>query len=626
MLLNRILARGRSDDGGFALAAVLGVMLVVALLSVTVLTVSVSSTAFSTSTRASVQSRAAAQSGIDAAWASVSTGSFPCSVSSTDPAFSATLTYSDGSGATLPCSGTASGTPATAKVVSVGTAGSRGVGASDGDRATANAVFTITVTTTGAALGYAIFSDSGFALKNKVSLNDSTDGTDDASLYSNGTVTCSTQLDIQGSITVQGDVTFSDTCTTLGTVWSGGNVTLGNSSSLDGDVYAAGTGTMTLANSSHVGGSVITNGAVVMSDGSGVTTCPSSATSSAVCGTVAALGGGIATSNGATIGGSAYARDGISLTGSGNTASPLVGGDLVATSGGLGASQTPSVAIGGSVRVGTTVSGVTSSNVGNAVGSCQGGTTSPFARCTGALTIPAPNPASALPATLGYPTTSMVNKPPREQLPQIASSASALTAWTGWTKRVFSGATACSDAMSFLGGPWSGAQLLVVSGCPGPLTWGNNSTLSLKGDLAIMSATGFDASQNIVVGSADGASHQLEWIVPSDAPGISWNAVAGTSPTQYTPSCNPAPGPSITTGGGNTTVNDGVRWFMYSPCTVSIGGSVTGFKGQIYGGTVTYPNNSGLQFAQVSVPGAAYPNGQQPTTTTSAVVSSRYAG
>jgi hypothetical protein len=59
---------------------------------------------------------------------------------------------------------------------------------------------------------------------------------------------------------------------------------------------------------------------------------------------------------------------------------------------------------------------------------------------------------------------------------------------------------------------------------------------------------------------------------------------------------------------------------------VSIGGTVSGFKGQIYGGTVTYPNNSALQFAQVSVPGAAYPNGQQPVTTTSAVVSSRYAG
>jgi hypothetical protein len=114
--------------------------------------------------------------------------------------------------------------------------------------------------------------------------------------------------------------------------------------------------------------------------------------------------------------------------------------------------------------------------------------------------------------------------------------------------------------------------------------------------------------------------------VPSDAPGIGWNAVAGTSPTQYTPVCNPAPGPGITTGGGNTTVNNGVRWFMYSPCSVTIGGSVTGFKGQIYGGTVTYPNNSGLQMAQLSVPGAAYPNGQQPVTTTSAVVSSRYAG
>jgi hypothetical protein len=138
-----------------------------------------------------------------------------------------------------------------------------------------------------------------------------------------------------------------------------------------------------------------------------------------------------------------------------------------------------------------------------------------------------------------------------------------------------------------------------------------------------MSATGFDAAQNITVGSADGSPHQLEWIVPSDGPGISWNPVGGTSPVQYSPSCTAAGG-SITSGGGNSTVNDGIRWFLYSPCLVSIGGVVNGFKGQIYGGTVTYPNNSALQMAPVTVPGATYPGGTAPVTTTSAVVASRF--
>ena len=624
MLLTRIRRRvDPSGDTGSALAGVLALMLVVALLSITVLAVSGSATAFATSSRASTQSRAAAQAGIDAAFARVSAGDFVCSLTSaTAPAFSVTLAYTDTSGAALPCVGTAAGSPSQATATATGTAAAPGVGATAGDSATAMATFAITQTTTGAALTYAIFSDGGFTLKNKVELTDSTSTADDASLYSNGTINCSTQLDIQGSITVQGDVTFSDTCATAGSVWSGGNVTLGQSTSLEGDLYAAGGGVLSLGNSSHVGGSIITNGAVSMTDGSGSAACAGSAVPASVCGSVVALGGGIGVSSGATIGGSAYARDAVSLTGTGSSSQPIVGKDLVSTTGGLAVSHGPATTVGGTARVAGSISGLGTPGASNVGGSCQGGT-GPFAHCTTTPTVPAPNPAIALPAGLGYPGTAVVNKPPREQLPQIASSPAALNAWTGWARRSFTGASACTDAVNYLRGPWSGPHLLLVSGCSGPLTWGNNGSLSLRGDLAIMSATGFDAAQNITIGAADGSPHQLEWIVPSDAPGITWNPVAGTSPVQYSPACTAAGG-NITTGGGSTTVNNGIKWFMYSPCTVSIGGVVNGFKGQIYGGTVTYPNNSALQMAPVTVPGATYPGGTQPVTTTSATVASRY--
>ena len=123
----------------------------------------------------------------------------------------------------------------------------------------------------------------------------------------------------------------------------------------------------------------------------------------------------------------------------------------------------------------------------------------------------------------------------------------------------------------------------------------------LKGDLAIMSTSGFaSANQFKVKSSATGTSHDLFWMVPSNGPGITWSTVAGTSPAQTAPSC---------TTGGNVVIDNQVtitdtRWFIYSPCKVEMKNTVSGFKGQIYAGSVSYPNNSALTFAKLTVPGA----------------------
>jgi hypothetical protein len=50
---------------------------------------------------------------------------------------------------------------------------------------------------------------------------------------------------------------------------------------------------------------------------------------------------------------------------------------------------------------------------------------------------------------------------------------------------------------------------------------------------------------------------------------------------------------------------------------------VSGFRGEVYGGTVIYPNNTDLTMGAMSVPGIRYPGTPAPATY-SAVVSSRF--
>lgn len=599
MLLNRL--RQVRDDSGAALAAVLGLMMVLAVVSLTVLSAALGANAFSTATRASVQSRAAAQAGLDAVFAAVSRGSFVCSASSSvAPLYTATAVYSDKTGAALGCSGgLVAGRPAKAVVTSTGTATAKGVKASNGDTATASATFAITITNPPTQLRHALFADKSVVLNNGTNLLESTAGANDSSLYTNGGITCSTQFQVQGDMVAAGDIGIANTCNVTGAIWAGGNVTISQSALLGGDVYQAGTGQMTLGNSSsHIAGSVITNGTVNFS-GSG-SACSGGA-GAAICGSVVAFGSGANTVS-APVGGSVYAAGSVA-DGSG------IAKDLLSTSGNLTGTGT----VGGTARAGGLI-GIPKANIAGSANSCDGSGTV-FPLCPGPLTFPAPNPATTLPATLGYPSgTPKVNAPLVEQLPQIGSSSSALDLWTGWTVQ----SVPCANVGTTLGSAWSGKLLLVVTGCTGPLPI---TSLQLSGDLAIMSPAGITIGNSAIIASADGARHDLLLIVPSDAPGISWSPMP-SSPAQYSPSCSTsAPAQSITTGNSGTSTD--TNWFLYSPCTVNVGGRISGFQGEIYGGTVLYPNNTDLHMWPMSVPGVAYPSAPPPATY-SAVVSSRF--
>ena len=330
-----------SEDEGMALAAVMALVVVMLLISSAIAAATISAASFTTSTRADVQSQAAADSGIDAAYAAIRGGSDVCSATSiTVPLYTVTVAYKNSSGTTLTCSGTVSGTPATAVVTSVGSAAANGLRATDGNTATvaANLTFASTTTTstatgTGPAVyGYSMasggLSGSGSVQAYNGSVPDVMVKTGDVSCSGAAAanaadlVVASGKLDLSGSCSIAGNVSSSGALTMNGATTVGGNasgssVSVSGSSRINGDVTTAGafslmgssrTGsttanTVSAANatfgSSNVLGSMWITGATTLSQstvGKNLTTKTLSNTGSTIGGTTNVVASGPGTS------------------------------------------------------------------------------------------------------------------------------------------------------------------------------------------------------------------------------------------------------------------------------------------------------------------------------------------
>jgi hypothetical protein len=322
MLLTAIRNRlgSRRDDEGAVLVSVIAIMAVLMIISITLTSAAITSTAYSTAGRAQVQSRAAAEAGIDLVWTGMQQGNFYCRLSATDPngvTYSATVDYFDAANAPLTCSGTStlSGTPARGVVNSTGKASARGVaGATSGDERSLTALFDIQVNAASVTLDKVFFSDGSYTITNSTNVLDAT-GLSRANLYSNGTIDCRTGIALQGSVYVQGDFHAHNTCIIGGTVWAGGAVTSDDQMQVLGDVYSAGGPTGSPLNVSldkaWVGGTVVANGSVSLEGSANTNYCSLAGAYAKVCGGLVSIEGGIAIRNGGKIAGNALAKNGI---------------------------------------------------------------------------------------------------------------------------------------------------------------------------------------------------------------------------------------------------------------------------------------------------------------------------
>jgi cytoskeletal protein CcmA (bactofilin family) len=192
--------------------------------------------------------------------------------------------------------------------------------------------------------------------------------------------------------------------------------------------------------------------------------------------------------------------------------------------------------------------------------------------------------------------------PPGQALPQIAFSATEQTEWTnaGYVIMPFIGTSTapCTAAKAFIASVSSGAtpagnyvvRVISTSGTPCKISYGNNSSTNVRGNLAIIT-DGAIEMQNKVVWQAVGGDRKL-FLISLYRSGL----VCSTGNYDVTTSNN---SDFLNTAG--TAVLD---VFFYSPCTVSLSNQ-NAFRGQVFGQTVNISNQVNMTFVPTIVPGVA---------------------
>jgi len=175
--------------------------------------------------------------------------------------------------------------------------------------------------------------------------------------------------------------------------------------------------------------------------------------------------------------------------------------------------------------------------------------------------------------------------PPQVPMPQLTYDQ---CAWTcppptgaGYTEVTFPN---CVLAKTFIDAMPVGDYVVRVSpACA--LSWGNNSTINVRGNLAIIT----DGSVSTV--------NQTNW----NSIGGEWT-VYFIRPYQAALNC--ASGAYDVNVSNNTGFNNGLKTFVYTPCTVNFGNNnAEGVNGQIIGGTVNITNHMTLNYVPILVPG-----------------------
>jgi hypothetical protein len=169
--------------------------------------------------------------------------------------------------------------------------------------------------------------------------------------------------------------------------------------------------------------------------------------------------------------------------------------------------------------------------------------------------------------------------PPQVPLPQLTYNPAA---WAdeGYLAVNYSN---CTLAKNFINAMPVGDYVVRVSpACA--MSWGNNSTVNVRGNLAIIT---------------DGSITTVNR--------TTWNAVGGEWTVffirPYQAGLNCASGAYNINVSNNTSIN-GLKTFVYSPCTVNFGNNnAEGVSGQIIGGTVNITNQMTLDYYPILVPG-----------------------
>ncbi|WP_319014289.1 hypothetical protein [Microcella sp.] len=270
----------RNDDRGNAMIAVVGLLAVTSMVTMTVTGATIDALGYTSLTRAGVQSNAAAEAGVDAMLAELfaddcpATGQLTVTQGAVDPALTGTAATQPFFVATIAqrvsnqaawTPGCPNGATTQIRIQSTGFASDTGVAesASAGDASAVQAVYAWTPgANTAAVTGAAVFSYGTPGLANSLELL-SFNGNSANVIVAEGNILCSNSVYVQGDIVAaNGNIQLDNTCSAGGRVWASGTVTLQGNKTIGGDVIAAGTGLTRIDPSTDIGGGIFARGEI----------------------------------------------------------------------------------------------------------------------------------------------------------------------------------------------------------------------------------------------------------------------------------------------------------------------------------------------------------------------------
>jgi hypothetical protein len=562
MLLTRLIRTARSDDRGAALASVMSLMLLGALLSVLILSSVVASISSTTAVRATVQSEASAQAGVDTALASVVSGNCVSSYTSTAvPKYTVSVSYTTSPTLSTPGLTWIAGCPTAAapfmKLTSTGTAAAPAVGRINGGNTEAveaiysRPVSTATIVASGPAI-YAYSSEEFGGSGTLVSL----DGSNDADvMVKTGDVVCSGGAAAKGDFVVnEGNLTLSGSCGVTGNVWASGS----------------GKGIVALSGGVQVGGNVVGNGLTISSGkvgGSVWTTGATTINSATIGGGVTVTANNFVTGGSNKIGGNLWASGSAEVTNGDDVKGNATAQTLKLSGGNIGSSGSNEAWSRGDVT-GVTWFTIKAHLTAKSVpsGMNAGG---------GITVVPAgPGAGGVAPAA---PTSPVV--------PNWINFAYNTADWPGYTVATIS--TCTYATMSAAIATFSGGKGIIdARGCSVPINFSSYQKLALSNDTAIISTKGFtfDGSAGFTASTAV----DLFLITPDT-----------TVESPARPSC---PSGSQVDIGGGFTIDSKISTIIYTPCHIGIGSGIN-FYGQLFGGETQISGAAKLFYTTVGLPG-----------------------
>ncbi|TFB75945.1 hypothetical protein E3O06_04745 [Cryobacterium glaciale] len=221
-----VVQNGASTERGSALMAVIGVMGVLIVITLTLTTATLYSLDFTRSTRASVQSVAAAESGVSAAQLSLTQGICRPNYTRASPQFTAEVAYSLSSSDDVWVAGCPAASVAAVRVRVVSTGSALTGPASDQTRIEAIFEYESAAPTGVQPSGAAMYLYGGVVFMNNADLLVAKSGRA-AIQVKNGSVSCSNNTVIEGDVVVSaGNLNISG-CSIEGNAWATGAATLG---------------------------------------------------------------------------------------------------------------------------------------------------------------------------------------------------------------------------------------------------------------------------------------------------------------------------------------------------------------------------------------------------------------